>query len=202
MSSNPTTVNHPPLINVAAPTASEICAKVYLKEDALKLLQPHMDPRQYVETLGENKQYVAAIDFLAHALPPRAGIWWGCLCLQHVSGGKLAGWERVAYKAAVKWVLQPSDENREAAKRPGEVVGIGKPAGALAAAANQTGGSLVPPNIPPIPPHPFAPARALAIAVKVASTQVEGVRIKATQRSFIDLGMAIAEGRFMLKDLE
>lgn len=202
MSSNSTAVNHPPLINVAATSASEICARVYLKEDALKLLKPDMDPRQYVETLVEKKQYLAAIDFIAHALPPRAGIWWGCLCLEHVSGGKLAGWERVAFKAAVKWVLQPSDENREAAKRPGEVVGIGKPAGALAAAANQTGGSLVPPNLPPIPPHPFAPARSLAVAVKVASTNVEGERIISTQRSFIDLGMAIAEGRFLPKGPE
>ena len=74
-----------------------------------------------------------------------------------------------------------------------------QPAGLLAAAANQTGGSVGPPQGPPVPPSPFAPARAVAIAIKVASTKVDPPEIQSTQRSLIDLGMAVAEGRFAPK---
>ena len=196
MSAHTQAVSHLPLVNVTAATAAEICRYLYLEKEALQLLHPAMNPREFVAALREKKQYPAGIDFMAHALPARAAIWWGCLCLQHTCGDKLEPWERVACKAAVQWVLQPNEANRVAASRPADVVGLGSPAGALAAAVNQTGGNLAPPSGPPIPPSPFAPARAVAIAVKVASTKGDRSRIQATQRSFIELGIAIAEGRF------
>jgi hypothetical protein len=95
----------------------------------------------------------------------------------------------------VQWVLQPTDANRAATKQPAEVLGPASAAGCLAAAANQTGGSMGPPDGPVIPPSPLAPNRAVAIAVKVASTKVEAPEIQPTQRSLIGLGLAVAEGR-------
>jgi hypothetical protein len=192
----PQTVSNLPLVKVNAATAAEICARVYLDKEALQLLRPAMNPREFVEALVEKKQYLAGMDFIAHALPPREAIWWGCLCLQQTCGDKLEPWERAAARAAVQWVLQPNEANRAAAKRPADVLGLVSPAGALAAAANQTGGSVAPPNVPPVPPSPFAPARAVAIAVKVASTKGDPDKIQATERSFIELGIAVAEGRF------
>jgi hypothetical protein len=155
-----------------------------------------MGPREFVDALVEKKQYLPAIDFLAHALPARGAIWWGCLCLQRTCGDKLEPWERRAFRITVQWVLQPDEANRAAAKQPAEVLGPASAAGNLAAAANQTGGSVGPPQGPPIPPSPFAPARAVAIAIKMASTKCEATEIEGTQRSLIGLGMAIAEGRF------
>ena len=191
-------MSSPPLILVNTATAAEVCARLYLDKQVLKLLQPSMSPREFVDVLVEKKQYLAGIDFMAHLLPAREAIWWGCLCWQKTCGEKLEPWERIASKAAVKWVLEPSEANRAAAKRPAEVLGLGSPAGALAAAANQTGGSLAPPNVPAVSPSPFAPARAVAIAVKVASTKGDPQGILAMQRSFIELGISIAEGRFPL----
>ena len=196
MNPQPHAVSNLPLVKVNAATASEICARVYLDKEALQLLRPAMSPREFAEVLVEKKQYLAGIDFMAHALPPREAIWWGCLCLQQTCGDKLEPWERAAARAAVQWVLQRNEAHRAAAKRPADVLGLSSPAGALAAAANQTGGSLAPPGAPPVAPSPFAPARAVAIAVKVASTKGDPDKIQATQRSFIELGLAIAEGRF------
>jgi hypothetical protein len=192
-------VTNPPLVNVTAATASEICARLYLDKAALGLLQPAMSPRGFVDALVEAKQYLAAIDFIAHALPAREAIWWGCLCLQRTCGDKLEPWERRAFRITVQWVLQPDEANRAAAKQPAEVLGPASAAGGLAAAANQTGGSIGPPQGPPMPPSPFAPARAVAIAIKVASAKSDPPEIQSTQRSLIDLGMAIAEGRFAPK---
>ncbi len=185
-----------PLVRVDARTAAEVCGRVYLDKEALRLLEPSLDPRQFIQALVDKKQYLAAIDFIAHALSARDAIWWGCLCLQHLSGGKLEGWDKAACRAAVRWVYQPNEANRAAARQPADALGPGCPAGGLAAAVYQTGPSLPPPDGPPIQPGPFAPARAVAIAVKVASTKGEPEKILITQASFIDLGIAIAEGQF------
>jgi hypothetical protein len=160
------------------------------------LLNPAMSPREFVDALVQEKQYLAAIDFMAHALPPREAIWWGCLCLQRTCGDKLEPWERRALRIAVQWVLQPGEATRAAAKEPADVLGPASAAGNLAAAANQTGGSVGPPQGPPIPPSPFAPAKAVAIAIKVASAKCPPPEIQGTQRALVELGMAIAEGRF------
>ncbi|HEV1286759.1 MAG TPA: hypothetical protein VNU44_15670 [Bryobacteraceae bacterium] len=185
-----------PLVYATASTAAEICSRVYLDKAALDLLRTGMSPRGFVDALVEKGQYLAGIDFMAHVLPSREAIWWGCLCLHHTCGSKLEPWERRAYRLTVQWVLQPTEANRAANKQPAEVLGPASAAGCLAAAANQTGGSIGPPDGPPMPPSPLAPNRAVAIAVKVASTKVEAPEILRTQRSLIGLGMAVAEGRY------
>jgi hypothetical protein len=189
-------------VRVVAATASEVCARLYLDKAVLALLQPAMSPREFVDALVDNKKYLPAIDFIAHALPAREAIWWGCLSLQRTSGDKLEPWERRGLRLTVQWVLQPSEFNRAATKQPADVLGPASAAGNLAAAASQTGGSVGPPQGPPIPPSPFAPARAVAIAVKVASTKCAPPEIQPTQRALIDLGMGIAEGRFTLPGFE
>jgi hypothetical protein len=185
-----------PLVYATASTAAEICSRVYLDKAALDSLRPGMSPRGFVDALVEKGQYLAGIDFMAHVLPSREAIWWGCLCLHHTCGSKLEPWERRAYRLTVQWVLQPTEANRAATKQPAEVLGPASAAGCLAAAANQTGGSIGPPDGPPIPPSPLAPNKAVAIAVKVASTKVDAAEILRTQRSLIGLGMAVAEGRY------
>jgi hypothetical protein len=62
-------------------------------------------------------------------------------------------------------------------------------------ATSLTGGSLGPPNLPPVPPPPFAWAAHVAVAVKFAAIKVEPARITDTQRLFIELGIGVAEGR-------
>jgi hypothetical protein len=183
-------------VNFTSITASEICARLYLDKAALRLLSPEMSPREFVDALVEKQQYLAAIDFIAHALPAREAIWWGCLCLQRTCGHKLEPWERRAFRITVEWVLQPNEATRAAAKQPADVLGPASAAGSLAAAANQTGGSIGALKGPPIPPSPFAPARAVAIAIKVASTKCNPREIQGTLGSLIQLGTAIRGGPF------
>jgi hypothetical protein len=182
---------------ITAASAAEICAHFELDENARPLLRDGMGSREFVEALVANKQYVAAIDFMARALPPRKAVWWGCLCLQHACGDSLAAPDKAAAIAAVQWVLQPNEENRAAAKAPAETAGHASPAGVLARAANWTGGSLGPPNMPPVPPGPFMPAMAVATAVKFAAVKVEPAKIAGTQRLFVELGVGVAEGRYL-----
>ncbi len=185
------------IVNDTTTTAAEICTRFDLKQEVRPLLRDGMGPREFVEALVANKQSIAGIDFIAHALPAREAVWWGCLCLQHACGNSLSPADKEACKAAVKWVLEPTEENRAAAKVPCEAAGRGCAAAELAAAANQTGGNLAPAMAPPMPPGPFAPAKAVAGAVKLASIKVDPVKIVDVYRLFVELGIGVAEGRFV-----
>ncbi len=188
-------MSNQPLVKIQPATAAEICAHFDLEEKARPLLSDGMHPREFVEALLVDKQYAAGIHFMAHALPAREAVWWGCLCVQHACGNNLAAADKAAAKAAVQWVLRPTEENRAAAKAPSEAAKAPSPAGALAKAASLTGGSLGPPNLPPVQPPPFAWAAHVAVAVKFAAIKVEPARITETQRLFVELGIGVAEGR-------
>jgi hypothetical protein len=182
--------------------AAEICKQFSLREEARPLLRDGLSPREFLDVLLAGQQLVSAIDFVAHALPARECIWWGCLCLEHARGEKWSAEEKAACKTAVEWVLDPTDEHRQAARGRGETLGLGTPAGALALAASWTGGSLNPPNLPPAPPAPSLPAKGVAAAVALASTQAAPLKIPDTQRRFVELGIAVAEGRITWPDLK
>ena len=190
-------MNNQPIVNSQPVTAAEICAQFDLEEKAEPLLCEGISPREFVDALLADKQYAAGIDFMAHALPAREGIWWGCLCVQHACGSNLSAKDRAAARAALQWVLRPTEENRAAAKAPAEAAGPASPAGALAMAAHRTGGSLGPPDGPPVPPGPFMAATAIATAVKFAAIRVEPVKINETRRLFVELAVGMADGRYL-----
>jgi hypothetical protein len=181
-------------------TAAEICARFDLKQEAQALLRDEIAPREFVYALAANRQYLAGIDFMAHGLPPREAIWWGCLCLQHASGDQLSELDKAACRAAVKWVLEPAEENRLAAKVPAEKAGQASPAGALAAASHQTED----PSTLPVPGRKlsFAPARSVIGAIKLASTKADPSRIVDMHRLFLELGVGVAEGRFRWPEID
>ena len=173
------------MVKVGAATAAEICLRFEAPREVRALLQSGMGPREFLDALVARKRYPDAIDFLAYALPAREGIWWGGLCLQHACGDALTPQERAAGIAAVRWVIQPTEENRVAAKGPADAVGVMSPAGLLALSAN---GGLT--------PGPYSPAKTVAMAVKLAALKSPPVGIVETQRLYLELGIGVAEGKF------
>jgi len=187
-------VSNAALVKIKAATAAEICAHFDLKQEARRLLREGMGPLELLEALVANKQYLAGIEFVAHALPAREAVWWGCLCLQHACGNNLSELDKAACRAAVRWILAPTEENRLAAKEPAEKAGQGCPAGALAAASHLTVDPLSLPD--PGRKPSFAPAKSIAGAIKLASTKADPSRIVDTHRLFLELAIGVAEGRF------
>src|SRR5262245_44527332 len=66
--------------------------------------------RDYFERLCREERYDTAIVFLAHALPARAAVWWGCVCLWDVARLSPRPPVEAALGAAVRWVLEPTEE--------------------------------------------------------------------------------------------
>jgi hypothetical protein len=186
-----------PLVKIGAATAAEVCASFDLSSDARPLLLEGMGPREFLAALMERSCHVDAIVFLAHSLPVREAIWWGCLCMQHALGDRLSPVDRAAATAALRWVFDPAEENRAVA---GMTAGAAPPpsiAGALATAAFHSGGNISPPSLPPRAPAPFASAKAIALAVKLCAVKAPPAKIVATQRSYGELGLEIAAGRLV-----
>jgi hypothetical protein len=100
------------LVRISASTAAEVCANFDLPNEARKLLGDNMNPQEFVSALIVNKKCLDAIDFMAHALPSREGIWWGCLCMQHALGNDLPPVDRDAAIAAVQRVMSPTEQSR------------------------------------------------------------------------------------------
>lgn len=174
-----------PLLKVQAATAAEVCSRFNLPPASRALLREGMEPPEFVSALVTNKHYAAGIDFLAHALPAREGIWWAYLCMQHACGDALSEPERQAVIAGARWVLQPSEENRVAAKVPAEAAGLASLPGMLAMAVFQTSAG------------PAPVSNSVATAVKFAATKCDPARLLDTQRLFVNLGIEVAEGRII-----
>ena len=190
------------LTKVTAARASEVCTHFELEAGVRKYLDNDPSSGEFIDLLLANKHYAAAIGFMAHALAVREAVWWGCLCLRHACGSQLPPADEAACRAAVQWVLDPTDDNRAAAQAPGEKAGLGTPSGGLAMAATWTGGSLAPPSAPKVPPGPFVPAKAVAGAVLLAAVKGDPVKIGDTQRLFVELGVGVAQGRFIWPEIE
>ena len=166
-------------MNPSSSLASEVCARFALKNEARPLLRDGMGSREFAQALVENKQYISGIEFVAHALPAREAVWWGCLCLQHVCGATLSAADKTACRAAVQWVMEPTEQNRSGAQAPAQQAGLASAAGQLALAASQAVSNA---------PAPAGSSKAVAAAVKLTSTKADPKIAAETQRLFVELG--------------
>lgn len=186
-----------PLRHVRAAKAADICAHYDLEKRARPLLRPEAAPSEFLAALLSDSQFQSAVCFLAHALPPREAVWWACLCLQRAAGTGLPVGEAAALRASVAWVLDPTEENRQAAEESVPAAGKGTAAELLAVGVGWTGGSLAPPapKVPPVPPGPYLPAKGVYASILLAATNAPPLPVPQALRLFAELGTEVAEGR-------
>jgi hypothetical protein len=139
-------------------------------------------------------EFTDAIRFLAQDLPKREAVWWACLCTRTVAGANPPAPLLEALRAAEAWVADPCEETRRQAQPAAEAAGYGTAAGCASAAAFWSGGSLGPPNVPPIPPGEHLTAHGAASAVMLAAVASEPEKAPEKLRAFLRLGLQVAEG--------
>ncbi len=175
-------------------TAVEVCKHFPLGEDAGRLLAEGLTAEQYLEVLIGQHQYLDAVRFLAHALPKREAVWWGCLCVREAYGRGLPAAGAAALQAAERWATTPDEDNRRAAFAAAEAAGLGTPAGIAAVAAFWSGGSLGPPHVKAIPPAEHLTGQGVAGAVLLAAVVIEPEKAVDKYRRFFQLGEDVARG--------
>lgn len=176
-------------------STASVCENLGLSDDARALIPHQPRPIDFVRELLARDLTKDALRFLAHFLPRRTAVWWGCLCVWHVQRPALSERSRAGLRAAVHWVQSPGEEQRQEAKRAGEAAGIKDPAGALALAASRSGGSLAPPSLPPVPPPADMTAKTLVAAVFGACVLDNPPRPADRRRQFVQLALEVASGK-------
>jgi hypothetical protein len=91
-------------------------------------------------------------------------------------------------------VSDPTEDNRRAAQPAAEAAGYGTAAGCASAAAFWSGGSLGPPNLPPVAPAEHLTAHGAASAVMLAAVAGEPEKAPEKSRTFLRLGLEVAAG--------
>ena len=164
-----------------------------LDDEAMALMKPEMHPLDYVAKLMDQQLFPDAVRFVAHALPKREGVWWAWMSARRSAGENPKPAIRVSLEATEKWIAQPSDENRRAAKAAAEAAQMGTAAGCAGLAAFFSGDSLGPPDVPAVPPGPYLTAKAVSGAVNLAAMTGDPRQAPEKFRSFVAQGVDVTK---------
>lgn len=124
-------------------------------------------PLVFIRRLMDSHTPEDAVAFCAYVLPRREAVWWACRCVADLCPQRAPA-EEAALKAAEAWVNEPEDASRWEALRLGSEGGRSLPATWAALAAGWSGGSLAPPDQPPVPAPQHLTAKAVRTAVLTA----------------------------------
>jgi hypothetical protein len=168
-----------------------IAAVAELGEEAMALLRADLHPLDFVALLMENSLFPDAVRFIAHALPKREAVWWAWVCARRSAGENPQPKIKAALDATEKWIAQPNDDNRRSAMAAAQEAELGTAAGCAGLAAFFSGGSLAPPDAPPVPPGEFLAAKAVSGAVIFAAAARQPERAPERFRSFVAQGVEV-----------
>jgi hypothetical protein len=169
----------------------DLCERAKLGEEAKALLKDEHTPRQFLELLIGKELFLDAIRFLAFVLPKREAVGWGCLCVRHSLGTEDAAKISESQVAAERWVSNPDEANRRAAKAAADKGGSESPSDFLALAAFSSGGSVVPANLAPVAPPDHATSQFVTGAVMISAVKNQPEKAPDKYRVFLQKGMGL-----------
>jgi hypothetical protein len=175
--------------------AVEICRRFELGEGSRALLRDDLTANVFLDLLIAAELYDDALKFVAHSLPIREAVWWGCLCVWKSCRPHPPEKEAAALEAVVHWVIEPAEEHRRLAETAGQKAGADTPAGGLALAAFWSEGSMAPAGSPEVAAPQSLTAQTLAAVLNLAVTRAEGDTRPDHQRLFLQLGREVAGGK-------
>lgn len=173
-------------------TLPPIVAVAGLSDAGRALARPDLDPRTYVGQLLAAEHFADAVRVVAYALPKREAIWWAWYCARKSAPADPPPPVRTALDATERWIAQPTEEHRRIMMAIAEHADVGTPAGCTALAVFFSGGSIAPPEAPPVPPGDFVTAQLVAGAVTLASVAIEPEKAPETYRAFVAVGVDVA----------
>jgi hypothetical protein len=172
-------------------TVRDVCQQAKLGDVAKALLKDEHAPREFLELLVGKELFPDATRFLAYALPKRESVGWGCLCVRHSLGTEDPTQISKSQVAAEKWVANPEEGNRQAAKATVPEDGPASPSDLLALAAFYSGGSVVAPDVDPVAPPDHVTPQLVAGAVMITAVKTQPEKAAEKYRVFIQKGMAL-----------
>lgn len=176
----------------SGPDLAAVCAGIELTPEATALLRPEHDERGFVRALLDAQQFPDAVRYMSFALPTREAIWWAWSCARRTLPPEPPAPVVEALAATERWIAQPSEENRRPLLALAEAASPGTPAGAASLAVYFSGGSITPPNVPPVPPPVGAAAQAITGSVTLAAVSPPPDKAPERFRQFVEQAMEVA----------
>ena len=149
------------------------------------------EPLAHARALMASTRPAGAIAFLAHVLPRREAVWWGCQCVDAILGPAA---QDEGMRLATQWVRDPGEPLRREALVLWQTGAQRLPTHWLARAVGYSGGSVLAPEQPPSPPAPDDCALAVNAAIILAATSAEPALILPWVRSCAGSGLDFAAG--------
>jgi hypothetical protein len=176
----------PPAFDLAEP-----CEVAQVEAESRELLRDGMGAREFVGVLVENQRYADAVRFLAHVLPTREAIFWAWSSARRVLDPEPPAEVAVAIEKTGRWLAEPTEENRWPMLEWAQAAEVGTPAGCAALAVFLSGGSIAPPDLPPVEPPPYAAAKAIGGCIVLAAVSAEPEMAPDRFQDFIAQGIDI-----------
>lgn len=151
-------------------------------------------PADYAMKLAKSEEPNLCLLFLSYALEKRSAVWWLTRCIQEVEC-LLDDNDREMFQLAEKWVVEPNDANRRNAMAFAEEMEMSTPACWAGVGAFWSGGSMAPPEAPPVEPKDNLAGKAISGGAIMASVFHTPEKALDKQKSFTQLGVDIAEGK-------
>lgn len=137
------------------------------EEDEIDAANPDMVG--YYAELKDGGQLSQAVSFLGTALPRFESLAWGARFLDDLSReDRLRPRDRQALDSSLRWLGEPDEEFRQAAKFAADTATDGSAEYFIALAVWASGGSISLPDLEPVAPPPSACNRAATGAVLMA----------------------------------
>jgi hypothetical protein len=174
-------------------TIEAVASVAELGDEAMAMIKPELHPADFVAKLMDKQFYPDAVRFVAHALPKREAVWWAWMSARRGSGDHPPRPIKASLEATEKWIAQPSDENRRAAKAAADTAKLDTAAGCAGLAAFFSGDSLAPPDLPAVAPGPYLTAKAVSGAVNFAAMAGEPKQAPEKFKSFVAQGLDVAK---------
>ncbi|MDD1783961.1 Twin-arginine translocation pathway signal [Enterovibrio sp. ZSDZ35] len=179
-------------IKIPHPLAEHILKLYDPQEGILPLVEPGMTPQQLIQRAVQEGLYADAVIFLAHGLPVREAVWWGCVCADTRNDWNEA--EGNAIRAAKAWVHTPDETSRRYAEQTANEATLQNGAGWIAQAVFWSGGSMTGPSDPVVPPPEYLYAQAVGGSINLTAILPDGAHAETRYHQFIEMGINIANG--------
>jgi hypothetical protein len=149
------------------------------------------EPLPFARKAAHSSRPAGAVAFMAHLLPRREAVWWGCNCLRAMLG---AAADDAAIGAAEAWVRAPDEDTRRAALQIGDAGDPRRATTFLARAAGRSGGSIAASDQRAAPASAEACAQAVQAAVVLAITAQPTALMSGWIEACVEAGIRFAEG--------
>lgn len=148
----------------------------------------------FITALAASPTPEEAITYCAYVLPRRFSVWWGHECLKKIDD-TLGEIDRQMLELAAAWVGALDEDSRYRALDAAMATKSKTPGVWVALAAGWSSGSMVGPDLPPVPPPPYLTARAVNAGILSALARIDYEHRDEHLQRFVRMALLLAQER-------